>query len=467
MVTTIDPLTHLATVSNTPRPIGKAPERAGRRWDSDADFSARLDRSGRADKRLLIAAAAGLIVAACGSSSTSSGGGGGSQDRQRRPRHLRRALLLHRHAGRPRPGDAAGLADRPEGDQRAGGVLGKQLDISHADTQCDEADSVPAVRQLLAARAPRDHRPGDPGDRRRGADRQRAKIPTEFQGGSTALRQEHQPIPLARQPLRLAAGRRDGALRPQEGLQEGGAALLLGHRRADLRQADHARPSRSWATASSPTSPSHLTRPRTAPRSADHRRPPGRHLHPDRRRDRGCRVPELQGARQPRHPDRWHRCDRRGRLPQGGDLPGRARPSHLRVRHQCHRAGRGQLRQATSPPSSAPTPSRWPTPTTRTTPWSASRSRSGGRHHRRTGGDRQHEGRHQPARDDLRLLRRLPEAASRRATRSSTRGPAGTSSTTSTTTSSVPTAPSRLTPRSGQEHQVQLLSASELAAATP
>src|ERR1700730_9451538 len=32
----------------------------------------------------------------------------------------------------------------------AGGILGKQLTLSHADTQCDEADSVPAVRKLLA-----------------------------------------------------------------------------------------------------------------------------------------------------------------------------------------------------------------------------------------------------------------------------------------------------------------------------
>src|ERR1700693_6567028 len=27
----------------------------------------------------------------------------------------------------------------------AGGILGKQLNLAHADTQCDEADSVPAL----------------------------------------------------------------------------------------------------------------------------------------------------------------------------------------------------------------------------------------------------------------------------------------------------------------------------------
>ena len=32
-----------------------------------------------------------------------------------------------------------------------GGILGQQLNIAHADTQCDEADSVPATHQLLAA----------------------------------------------------------------------------------------------------------------------------------------------------------------------------------------------------------------------------------------------------------------------------------------------------------------------------
>src|SRR5712692_11109170 len=33
----------------------------------------------------------------------------------------------------------------------AGGILGRQLKLAHADTQCDEADSVPALRQLLAS----------------------------------------------------------------------------------------------------------------------------------------------------------------------------------------------------------------------------------------------------------------------------------------------------------------------------
>jgi ABC-type branched-subunit amino acid transport system substrate-binding protein len=32
-----------------------------------------------------------------------------------------------------------------------GGILGQQLQLQHADTQCDEADSVPALRKLLAS----------------------------------------------------------------------------------------------------------------------------------------------------------------------------------------------------------------------------------------------------------------------------------------------------------------------------
>src|SRR5712691_6352828 len=68
----------------------------------------------------------------------------------------------------------------------AGGILGRQLNLAHADTQCDEADSVPALRQLLASQ--------DlvgiigPETQEISADAPIitvAKIPDEFQGGST------------------------------------------------------------------------------------------------------------------------------------------------------------------------------------------------------------------------------------------------------------------------------------------
>lgn len=68
----------------------------------------------------------------------------------------------------------------------AGGVLGRQLNLAHADTQCDEADSVPALRQLLATQS----LVGiiGPETQEINADAPiitAAKIPDQFQGGST------------------------------------------------------------------------------------------------------------------------------------------------------------------------------------------------------------------------------------------------------------------------------------------
>ena len=68
----------------------------------------------------------------------------------------------------------------------AGGILGRQLNLAQADTQCDEADSVPALRKLLATQ--------DlvgiigPETQEINADApiiSAVKIPDEFQGGST------------------------------------------------------------------------------------------------------------------------------------------------------------------------------------------------------------------------------------------------------------------------------------------
>ena len=68
----------------------------------------------------------------------------------------------------------------------AGGILGRQLSLAHADTQCDEADSVPALRQLLATQ----NVVGiiGPETQEINADAPiltAAKITDEFQGGST------------------------------------------------------------------------------------------------------------------------------------------------------------------------------------------------------------------------------------------------------------------------------------------
>jgi ABC-type branched-subunit amino acid transport system substrate-binding protein len=78
------------------------------------------------------------------------------------------------------------LAQRAIND--AGGILGKQLVLAHADTQCDEADSVPAVRKLLAD----SNVVGIIGPETQEINAvapivSAAKIPTQFQGGSTAF----------------------------------------------------------------------------------------------------------------------------------------------------------------------------------------------------------------------------------------------------------------------------------------
>ena len=67
-----------------------------------------------------------------------------------------------------------------------GGILGQQLVINHADTQCDEADSVPATRALLAG----SNLVGIIGPETQEINAvspivTSAKVPTQFQGGST------------------------------------------------------------------------------------------------------------------------------------------------------------------------------------------------------------------------------------------------------------------------------------------
>ena len=76
----------------------------------------------------------------------------------------------------------------------AGGILGQQLNIAHADTQCDEADAVPAVHQLLAA----SNVVGIIGPETQEINAvapivSSAKVPTQFQGGSTQFDKNSNP----------------------------------------------------------------------------------------------------------------------------------------------------------------------------------------------------------------------------------------------------------------------------------
>jgi branched-chain amino acid transport system substrate-binding protein len=146
-------------------------------------------------KRLLTAAAAALVVAACGSSSTSSGGGGGNV-KVDSAGHVSYGVLSCFTGPLAVLGQAmlqgSQVAQKVIND--SGGVLGKQLDLSHTDTQCDEADAVPAVHQLLSS---------DSASGIIGPETQEiaavspivsaAKIPTEFQGGSTAFDKNANP----------------------------------------------------------------------------------------------------------------------------------------------------------------------------------------------------------------------------------------------------------------------------------
>src|SRR5207302_890017 len=66
-----------------------------------------------------------------------------------------------------------------------GGVLGHKLTLSHADTQCDEADSVPALRRLLAGSAVGIIGPETQEIAADSPILTQAKMPDEFQGGST------------------------------------------------------------------------------------------------------------------------------------------------------------------------------------------------------------------------------------------------------------------------------------------
>jgi ABC-type branched-subunit amino acid transport system substrate-binding protein len=120
--------------------------------------------------------ALGLTVAACGVGSGGSGGGG-----------VAYGVLSCFTGTLASLGEAmlqgSQVAQKAIND--AGGVLGRQLSLSHADTQCDEADSVPATRKLLA-----DGVVGIIGPETQEIAAvtpiiAQAKIPTEFQGGST------------------------------------------------------------------------------------------------------------------------------------------------------------------------------------------------------------------------------------------------------------------------------------------
>jgi branched-chain amino acid transport system substrate-binding protein len=145
--------------------------------------------------QLLGCAAIALLVAACGGTSGSSGGGAGNI-KTNGAGHIAYGVLSCFTGTLAVLGQAmlqgSQVAQKVVND--AGGILGKQLDLTHGDTQCDEADSVPAVRNLLA----RDNATGIIGPETQEIAAvapivSAAKIPTQFQGGSTAFDKNANP----------------------------------------------------------------------------------------------------------------------------------------------------------------------------------------------------------------------------------------------------------------------------------
>jgi ABC-type branched-subunit amino acid transport system substrate-binding protein len=136
-------------------------------------------------RRLLsVSVAAALLLAACGSSSTPNTGG-------KQPTGPVSMGVLSCFTG-----SLASLGNAMlQGSQMAqkaindaGGILGQQLQLSHADTQCDEADSVPAVRKLLSD----SNVVGIIGPETQEINAvapivSAAKVPDQFQGGSTVF----------------------------------------------------------------------------------------------------------------------------------------------------------------------------------------------------------------------------------------------------------------------------------------
>src|ERR1700732_2580161 len=157
-------------------------------WTVSPTAIARI-RKTRAPKRLLTGIVVAVVVGACGSSSPSTSGGGGTVKTDSAG-HVSFGVLSCFTGPLAVLGQAMlqGSQVAQKVINAAGGVLGKQLDLSHADTQCDEADAGPAVRSRLAA----DNVTGIIGPETQEIAAvapivSAAKIPTQFQGGSTAF----------------------------------------------------------------------------------------------------------------------------------------------------------------------------------------------------------------------------------------------------------------------------------------
>jgi ABC-type branched-subunit amino acid transport system substrate-binding protein len=150
---------------------------------------AMLGRMGGPRRALVLSMAAAFTLAACG-------GGGGTTNSNLPTGPVTMGVLSCFSGTLANLGQAmlqgSQIAQKAIND--AGGILGKPLNVTHADTQCDEADGATAARQLLAG----SNLVGIIGPETQEISAvspivTAAKIPTQFQGGSTLFDRNTDP----------------------------------------------------------------------------------------------------------------------------------------------------------------------------------------------------------------------------------------------------------------------------------
>jgi ABC-type branched-subunit amino acid transport system substrate-binding protein len=149
-----------------------------------------LSRIGAGRRGVVLSMAAAFILASCG------GGGGGTTNSHLPTGPVTMGVLSCFTGTLASLGQAmlqgSQVAQKAIND--AGGILGQNLNITHADTQCDEADGATAARQLLSG----SNLVGIIGPETQEISAvspivTAAKIPTQFQGGSTLFDKNADP----------------------------------------------------------------------------------------------------------------------------------------------------------------------------------------------------------------------------------------------------------------------------------
>jgi len=222
----------------------------------------------------------------------------------------------------------------------AGGILGQQLQLQHADTQCDEADSVPALRKLLASSNLAAII--GPETQEINADApilQSAKVHDEFQGGSTLFDHNSNPWLWRDSPSDSQLSVAMALYAHKKGYKK--AALLF---YSDIAAQTFAAPLKATYKKLGDTIVTDIT---IAPDQTSYR-PQVRQIvdaKPDvifTQTDAATAAVVFQNFKEANNlaiPFVGTDVTRRRRLPQGGDLPGCARSPDLRLRDLGQRPG--------------------------------------------------------------------------------------------------------------------------------